>query len=36
MLFMVGLLFHDQFQVKINVATEKFKKELALNLALIP
>jgi hypothetical protein len=33
---MVGPLFQDQFQVKINVAAEKFKEELAFNLALIP
>jgi hypothetical protein len=32
---MVGPLFQDQFQVKINMAAEKFKKELAFNSAMI-
>jgi hypothetical protein len=34
--FMVGPLFQDQFQVKINTVAEKFKKELAFNPVLIP
>jgi hypothetical protein len=34
--FMVGPLFEDQFQVKINMVAEKFKKELVFNPVLIP